>query len=332
MLELWSHCAGLLRVMGYGVWTGILSSERYGIVRPCPLHESHASDAGKSSSSRNGTGPDCAGSAATTDPAESGAWSAENRSRFARSLGFALSHAEMRDDYAATELALVVVLRSRASIGAAIAPGATPQERLRLLAQRAREARATQTGRAAGEWTSVAMSECGWEADTAESIGLWLSSYLAAPSLAKKWFTTSTGTRLTTIRQILRSIAATLITWPHTGPANRTAGCGLCVEVATPQTRKRAILMASLDSPVHPPRPTHQAYVPGEPARHEHTLEGEMILPWISMAEALEGDLWPEIPAPTVTAGGAGSGGIETFGRGGRRRINRATAEREARA
>lgn len=98
-----------------------------------------------------------------------------------------------------------------------------------------------------------------------------------------------------------------------------------------PQTRKRAILMASLDSPVHPPRPTHQAYVPGEPARHEHTLEGE-ILPWISMAEALEGDLWPEIPAPTVTAGGAGSGGIETFGRGGRRRINRATAEREARA
>ena len=98
-----------------------------------------------------------------------------------------------------------------------------------------------------------------------------------------------------------------------------------------PQTRKRAILMAALDGPVHPPQPTHQRYVSGEPARHEHTLEGE-ILPWISMAEALEGGLWPELPAPTVTAGGAGSGGVETFGRGGRRRINRATAGREARA
>ena len=53
-----------------------------------------------------------------------------------------------------------------------------------------------------------------------------------------------------------------------------------------PQTRKRAILMASLDGPVHPPRPTHQSYVPGEPARHEQTLEGEL-LPWVSMADAL---------------------------------------------
>lgn len=53
-----------------------------------------------------------------------------------------------------------------------------------------------------------------------------------------------------------------------------------------PQTRKRAILMAALDGPVHPPQPTHQRYVPGEPARHELTLEGEL-LPWVSMAEAL---------------------------------------------
>jgi DNA (cytosine-5)-methyltransferase 1 len=53
-----------------------------------------------------------------------------------------------------------------------------------------------------------------------------------------------------------------------------------------PQTRERAVLMASLDGHVEPPRPTHQRYVKGEPQRHEVTLEGE-ILPWVSMAEAL---------------------------------------------
>jgi DNA (cytosine-5)-methyltransferase 1 len=53
-----------------------------------------------------------------------------------------------------------------------------------------------------------------------------------------------------------------------------------------PQTRERAILIADRDAPVHPPRPTHQRYVKGEPQRHEATLDGE-ILPWVSMAEAL---------------------------------------------
>jgi DNA (cytosine-5)-methyltransferase 1 len=56
-----------------------------------------------------------------------------------------------------------------------------------------------------------------------------------------------------------------------------------------PQTRERAILMASRVSTVHPPRPTHQRYVPKEPQRHDVTLEGE-ILPWVSMAEALGWD------------------------------------------
>lgn len=53
-----------------------------------------------------------------------------------------------------------------------------------------------------------------------------------------------------------------------------------------PQTRRRAILMAHRDRYPAPPLPTHQAYVPGEPAQHEMTLEGEL-LPWVSMAEAL---------------------------------------------
>jgi DNA (cytosine-5)-methyltransferase 1 len=81
-----------------------------------------------------------------------------------------------------------------------------------------------------------------------------------------------------------------------------------------PQTRERAILMASRLGPVHPPEPTHQRYVKGEPQRHEHTLEGE-ILPWVSMAEALG---WME-----------GGGGIEVFaGTHARDRVHRAVTLR----
>lgn len=55
-----------------------------------------------------------------------------------------------------------------------------------------------------------------------------------------------------------------------------------------PQTRKRAILLASLDRPVHPPMPTHQEYRAGEPAWDGPmlSLEGEL-QPWVSMADAL---------------------------------------------
>ena len=81
-----------------------------------------------------------------------------------------------------------------------------------------------------------------------------------------------------------------------------------------PQTRRRAILMGSRVGPVEPPRATHQAYVKGEPQRHEVTLDGEL-LPWVSMAEALGWDVG--VPAPTVTAGGGESGGVEVFARGG---------------
>lgn len=84
-------------------------------------------------------------------------------------------------------------------------------------------------------------------------------------------------------------------------------------QYGVPQTRKRAILMARLHGAVEPPRPTHQRYVKGEPQRHEVTLDGE-ILPWVSMAQALG---WTEgespAPAPTVTAGGGVTGGVEVF-------------------
>lgn len=59
-------------------------------------------------------------------------------------------------------------------------------------------------------------------------------------------------------------------------------------EYGVPQTRSRAILVASLERDVAPPAPTHQAYVPGEPAAAgEPDLFGGALLPWVSMAEAL---------------------------------------------
>lgn len=82
-----------------------------------------------------------------------------------------------------------------------------------------------------------------------------------------------------------------------------------------PQTRKRAFLIASLDGPVHPPEPTHQAYVPGEPAQEQTAdLFGEGLKPWVSMAQALGWTDGPEpSPAPAVTGGGGMTGGVEVF-------------------
>jgi DNA (cytosine-5)-methyltransferase 1 len=90
-----------------------------------------------------------------------------------------------------------------------------------------------------------------------------------------------------------------------------------------PQTRERAILMASRNALVHPPQPTHQRYVRGEPQRHELTLEGE-ILPWVSMSEALGWEDEIERPSPTITGGGTKSGGVEVFGSSGRKAIAKA--------
>lgn len=51
-----------------------------------------------------------------------------------------------------------------------------------------------------------------------------------------------------------------------------------------PQTRKRAILLASLDCQPQPPEATHQAYVPGEPARAgEPDLFGPGLHPWVDI-------------------------------------------------
>lgn len=90
--------------------------------------------------------------------------------------------------------------------------------------------------------------------------------------------------------------------------------CGVlsAEQYGVPQTRKRAILVASLDGPVGPPVPTHQAYVSGRDAQAEPDLFADPLPLPVSMAEALGWGL-PDRPSWTVSSGGAETGGAEVF-------------------
>lgn len=85
-------------------------------------------------------------------------------------------------------------------------------------------------------------------------------------------------------------------------------------QYGVPQTRKRAVLMASLDRKVHAPTPTHSRYH----SRAKTRLD-EGVLPWVTMAQAIgtastmrsnygtggdpaaRGERAPTEPAPTMT-------------------------------
>jgi DNA (cytosine-5)-methyltransferase 1 len=67
-------------------------------------------------------------------------------------------------------------------------------------------------------------------------------------------------------------------------------------QYGVPSTRKRAILVASLDRKVSLPEPTHSRYYAKDPKRMD-----EGVLPWVSMADALDG-LVVDLPAPTKGA------------------------------
>lgn len=89
-------------------------------------------------------------------------------------------------------------------------------------------------------------------------------------------------------------------------------------QYGVPQTRKRAILMARRDGvEVEPPVPTHSKYYTRDPERLDPGVKR-----WVSMEDALYWDV--DRPSPTVTGGGAATGGAEPFGPGGRRAISKA--------
>lgn len=113
----------------------------------------------------------------------------------------------------------------------------------------------------------------------------------------------------------LEQVPAVLPLWRTYAELLREAGysvwCGVlnAADYGVPQTRKRAILTASLDRAVTVPEPTHAQ-------KPTLSLFGEP-LPWVSMADALGWGM-TERPMPTVTGGGVANGGPEPIARGGR--------------
>lgn len=84
-----------------------------------------------------------------------------------------------------------------------------------------------------------------------------------------------------------------------------------------PQTRKRAILVASLDFDPQLPTPTHSKYYPRSPDKLD-----EGVQKWVSMAEALGWGMTAK-PSMTVTGGGGSTGGAEPFGNAARQSMKR---------
>ncbi|MEV7955308.1 DNA cytosine methyltransferase [Streptomyces sp. NPDC088141] len=108
-----------------------------------------------------------------------------------------------------------------------------------------------------------------------------------------------------------RQYAAILRTWGFsvwTGILN-------AADYGVPQTRRRAILLASRTQTAQPPTPTHARTAEPE------TLFGPGRDRWVSMAEALG---WgaTDRPVPTVCAGGGPGGGPEPFPSGSRKSLS----------
>lgn len=122
----------------------------------------------------------------------------------------------------------------------------------------------------------------------------------------------------------LEQVPPVLPIWRYTAELLRKLGyrtwCGVlsAEEYGVPQTRKRAILMASLDGSVGPPAPTHQPYRAGRDAQTEPDLFGELLPPPVSMADALGWGL-PDRPSWTASGGGADTGRAEVFANAGNR-------------
>lgn len=111
----------------------------------------------------------------------------------------------------------------------------------------------------------------------------------------------------------MEQVPPVLPLWEHVAERLRRwgystwAGVLNAADYGVPQTRERAVLMARLDAPVHPPAPTHAKEPQGT------DLFGGQLMPWVSMADALGWGL-PNEPCPVVmTARGRQAGGSDVL-------------------
>ena len=104
-----------------------------------------------------------------------------------------------------------------------------------------------------------------------------------------------------TVLPVWEAMAEVLRAWGY----NVWTGNLHAEQYGVPQTRKRAVLIASRIREVHQPVPTHSRYYPRNPSKLD-----EGVLPWVSMAEAL-GWALNDRPSPTITGGGVDTGGAE---------------------
>lgn len=110
---------------------------------------------------------------------------------------------------------------------------------------------------------------------------------------------------------VMEQVPQVLPLWDEYAKLLTQAGYSVAVsnlhaeQYGVPQTRKRAVLIASLDRTVSLPTPTH--------SRFHNRMPGKLddgVLPWVSMAQALGWGLGAR-PSPTVTGGGTEAGGAE---------------------
>ena len=281
VLPIWESYAAGLRVLGYQTWTALLYSEQYGSVAVCPLHRNeHAPLATQRSEYKTAL---ASVNRATTGSAKPN-----------MSVWTAAWHA--RD---------------------AVASGAISSSGAASLLHPVLSALPTPVGRVDAAWTSAATFDSGWTGSTAANISSLLNDFSDALSSALKSSTTSMRSEATTATTTSGSGTATGTTRPSTTATIpiESAWCGLCADIAVPQTRTRAWLGASLHREVEAPNPTHSRYYVRNPAKLDAGLR-----PWVSMSEALGWGMTKR-GSHTVTAGGTSTGGAELFGNGARQQM-----------